>query len=327
MEPYVREDVPEEIAERAVQRRIFASKEREAVLKKFKSLQSSTRNEEEKLQKLFQPVTSAIKAGAEQKTVSVTDAGLQTDEPLEEVNKKVFDFKAVTPNLLDVEKSIVEDDDDALYRKSKKRKKNQNDSSFDDLKTRMLFQIGHTIRKRDIEFGPRYEEDKREWVVGNSPITFEDKQIKLGSVADFPKTSGLLELLFEKEPKNYTEYDKSNYIKIVRLSNLHMTRSGRPRRPEFTKYKYIIAPFLQDVPEVKSSPPASGSGIRYVPHPTGQWKRDYGGCPVDYKYYKHPQELVDRALLLLAAREAGHRGHENEIWELESELRQIGVLD
>jgi hypothetical protein len=328
MEPYVREDVPEDTLERAVQKRIFASKEREAVLKKFKSLHSSTRNEEEKLQKLFRPVTSAIKARAEQKkTVPVTDAGFQTDEPLKEIDKKkVFDFNAQPSKLITVDKSIVEDGDDGTVLISKKRKR-RNSSSFASLKLRVHSQIGHLLRERDLEFGPRYDEVRDLWFIGEFSIKFEKELILLGTDEVFSKTAGLLELLFEKNPENFTELDKLNYVKIIRTTGLHLGRNGRPKHQDFAKYKYIIAPFLQDVPEVKSSPPASGSGIRYVPHPAGQWKRDYGGCPVDYKYYKHPQELVDRALLLLAAREAGHRGHENEILELESELRQIGVLD
>jgi hypothetical protein len=43
-----------------------------------------------------------------------------------------------------------------------------------------------------------------------------------------------------------------------------------------------------------------------------------------YEYWDDPNELVDRLRLLIASRDAGHSGHENEILSIIEELREAG---
>jgi hypothetical protein len=332
MEPYSREYVPEELVESAANKQIYASWEREAVLKKFQSLQSNTRLKDEALEKLFRPVTKAIKLGSEKVKPTPTEAETQTtkeEEPdeiktlrdIDDVDTKVFGFNALPSTQIF---------DTPEYNKSLKRKKKL-DSSYEDI-WRIQTQFGHHLRDRDVVFGPHYEKTADQWRIGRSEVDIDNTVIKIGDANRFPKTPGLLELLFEKIPLQYTNDDKANYASIIRATGLHLTRRGAPKRPEYYKYQSIIAPFLREHAQKESHTPArsppAGKGIRFVPHTTNQWKRDYGGDNrIDYKYYKHPQELVDRALLLLAEREAGHRGHDNELWELETELRSIGILE
>ena len=47
---------------------------------------------------------------------------------------------------------------------------------------------------------------------------------------------------------------------------------------------------------------------------------------IDYVYWDDPNELVDRLRLLLASRDAGHTGHDNEIASIVEELREAVLI-
>ena len=65
--------------------------------------------------------------------------------------------------------------------------------------------------------------------------------------------------------------------------------------------------------------------------------REGSGLPIDdamtvtdnainYVYWDDANELVDRLRLLLASRDAGHTGHDNEIASIVEELREAGLI-
>lgn len=46
----------------------------------------------------------------------------------------------------------------------------------------------------------------------------------------------------------------------------------------------------------------------------------------DYIYWNHPSELIDRLRLLYSSKNAGHKGHDNEILSIIEELYESGII-
>jgi hypothetical protein len=317
-------DTLESRIENVAKQQIHASQVREAVLQKFKNLKSTIRHKEESLEKFFKPVTKALKGDEKKK---VRDATLQTESNEARSKESPISWtpqanetgaRRKIPNLSELEPRNLERELDET--EEPKKKKGKSDRIVAAL-------VGHTPRSRDKTYAPRYIRESDVWVMGNEEIEFSQDHIRVHQSL-FPKTRGLLELLFEKEPRGYTLDDKENYIRIMTLTDALITKTGEIKGPHFTKYRNFIGPMMND-DKRGSGIKRRGikrSGINGIGNSGGKWKRDYGPCPTDYKYYSNPVKLVDRLILLLAAREAGHGGHQNEILEIETELRKRGVL-
>ena len=58
----------------------------------------------------------------------------------------------------------------------------------------------------------------------------------------------------------------------------------------------------------------------------GLFKTHRSNAKVDYKYYRDPNELVNRLRILVASRQSGSSAHMNEIIELATELYEIKLI-
>lgn len=47
---------------------------------------------------------------------------------------------------------------------------------------------------------------------------------------------------------------------------------------------------------------------------------------IDYRHWDDPNELVDRLQLLIASKQAGNTGHDNEIISILEELKEAGII-
>lgn len=157
--------------------------------------------------------------------------------------------------------------------------------------------------KYGIRFDPltetfRIGDSKLEMSKENSDILIKNKRYR--------GTYGLYELLFKKDPRNYTKEDEANYRQIVLKTNAHKRYYQSNKQidgSKLKKYKKIIAPIV------------SGKGI---------FLENFN--KMDYIHWDNPNELVERLRLLLSSTTAGHTGHMNEINSIIEELREANII-
>ncbi|XP_066585621.1 uncharacterized protein [Prorops nasuta] len=116
----------------------------------------------------------------------------------------------------------------------------------------------------------------------------------------YPGTKGLFELIFMKEPEDYTKYDLGTYKSILSQTNVHRednTSTGNLRGNKGHKWKEIISTLFPSKAKL-----VQGNGYMRVTN-----------NPVSYVDWNDPNELVERLKLLIASSAAGHTNHHNEI--------------
>lgn len=173
----------------------------------------------------------------------------------------------------------------------------------------------------DIPFGVR--RDREKLMMGTARVSVNEDTITIAGKT-YKKTPGLIELLFTKTPELgiITEHDKQHYKTILVDTNAHR-RNYDPTKPiksnKGRKYTQIIKPlFIRLSKNCESTESVShGSGLPVIK----QLKQK-----VDYVYWDDPNELVDRLKLLIASRDAGNTGLDNEIISIIEELRESGII-
>jgi len=168
-------------------------------------------------------------------------------------------------------------------------------------------EIENWFQSKDIDktFGPKK--------IANDDIALGDKEVKFTQnviIIDgttYPTTSGLIQLLFLKNPLVYTDNDLKIYKSILIQTSAHLTAGGlKIRNTTCKKYKNIISKLF----------PTTGGG---------------GGLSMKVQknnlvYWDNPNELVDRLRLLLASKSAGNTGVSNEIISIFEELHEVGLI-
>ena len=174
----------------------------------------------------------------------------------------------------------------------------------------------------DVSFGLKFNRDEG-WKMGNYSVSFDNDRIYIGTTP-FDLTKGLLDLLFLREPKNYTEKDLNTYKSILELSNAHKMGSGRLKSNKGIKYKKIISKLFPTKTKEKSAHPMdidhelSGTGF--------QMQYEKGKSNVQYVYFDDPNELCVRLKKLIASSQAGNNSHTNEIISILEELAELGII-
>lgn len=159
--------------------------------------------------------------------------------------------------------------------------------------------------------GVRYVDD--EWQFGNKALTVDKKDNIYIDNVKYQVTEGLFELIFRKDPDQnvLTKKDHDTYVEILKKANV-LKKKYNPFGPaqgsRSKKYMSIIAPHLRS---------KSGSGLR----------KHYNVHAPDWIYWNDPNELVEILMLLVASRDAGHTGHDNEILSIIEELREEGYVE
>ncbi|XP_068994240.1 uncharacterized protein [Neodiprion pinetum] len=140
-------------------------------------------------------------------------------------------------------------------------------------------------------------------MVGDSSISFERDSVRIGDTL-YPKTQGLLELLFKKMPNSahVTRNDRENYRNILLATN-------------------ALRKYCKDVSPLSQMSKRTGKGV-LLPQ---AWviRR---GVETDYIFWDDANELVERLCLLLASQAAGNTSHNNEIMSILEELREAGII-
>lgn len=172
----------------------------------------------------------------------------------------------------------------------------------------------------DVPFGVRLDHGILK--LGTSRVSVTNDTITIGR-QPYDKTPGLNELLFKKSPDMtlVTKEDLSNYKKMLMYTNAHR-RDYDPEKPiksnKGFKYVHVIKPLFKFCTPLSSTESLKqGSGL-----PLFKKVKEN----VDYVYWDDPNELVERLKLLLASRDAGNTGLENEIISIIEELRENSTI-
>lgn len=158
----------------------------------------------------------------------------------------------------------------------------------------------------DHKYGVRLDTLTEKFMIGNSRLDIDGSDIIIKKKR-YRGTLGLYELLFKKNPTNFTKEDAENYKQIVLKTNAHRRYykvNNQIDGSKLTKYKKIIAPMV------------TGRGILM----------EVDGNKIDYVHWDDPNELVDRLRLLLASVSAGHTNHINEVNSIIEELREARII-
>lgn len=163
------------------------------------------------------------------------------------------------------------------------------------------------------KLGVKYDGKQDKWYIGNKELKIDTQGNITVAQVTFNGTTGLYELLFQKEPKNYTQEDGQNYKRILDLSSAHKVNfnpDGNVSKLLSYKFITIIKPLFK-----LSRTQSVGFGIKIANH-----------NPIEYVYWNDVNEIVDRLRLLLASQAAGNNGHVNEITSIIEELKEAGVI-
>lgn len=173
----------------------------------------------------------------------------------------------------------------------------------------------------DIPFGIRHERGKL--MMGSARVYIGNDKISVAG-QEYRFTPGVKELLLKKVPDMslITQSDIGTYKSMLIDTNAHR-RDYDPTKPiksnKGRKYLNVIKPLFKlhkNSDSTDSSLP-HGSGLNMLK----KWKKN-----VDYVYWDDPNELVDRLKLLIASRDAGNTGLDNEIISIIEELREAGII-
>ena len=165
-------------------------------------------------------------------------------------------------------------------------------------------------------------------LIGNSILSFDDEFISVNT-EKYPRTKGLIELLFKKNPDEslVNQEDLDNYRQILKSTYAHRKfyQINRPIRDlSSEKYKKIIMKIITPRKKAKNDLHSGGKLIsKYM-------IADRRGSSIkrkmDYVYWDDPNELVNRLRLLMASQAAGNLSHNNEIVSIVEELREAGII-
>lgn len=182
-------------------------------------------------------------------------------------------------------------------------------------------------------YGLRHDKIIDKWQLGKSVVDFnEDGNIILDKKHAFKGTNGLYELLFYKNPKNYTDEDKENYKKIIKYSKL-FSDSSPSSASYHTKHRFILKNVRS--PKLKkslSSIRTKSDSLLYKKRGGGGAEKEHGerlktiNNKLEYRYWDDINELVDRLRLLLSSTSVGNHAHNNEIISILEELNENGII-
>ncbi|XP_071057314.1 uncharacterized protein [Onthophagus taurus] len=167
------------------------------------------------------------------------------------------------------------------------------------------------------------------YYIGDSEISFSSKTNDI-TIANktYKDTKGLYELIFKREPEQFTSDDQKNYVEILKTTaalNKNQDKSKQIMGDKSDKYRQIIAPVLNATEgvvrrsRVKSVPVRMRTG-------EGLMQQHYNNQRSNFIYWDDPNELVNRLKLLIASQLAGNTSHGNEINSIIEELREAHII-
>lgn len=178
----------------------------------------------------------------------------------------------------------------------------------------------------DVPYGVRRERGKL--MMGSSRVNVDDDNVYIAGES-YQKTPGLFELLFKKIPdlSLVSENDSQVYKAMLQETNAHRRdydRSKPIKTNRGIKYLRIIKPLFK---LRKPSTSSVSSCKDQLTEGEGLTIKKKFKKYTDYVYWDDPNELVERLKLLIASKDAGNTGVNNEIISIVEELRENGHIN
>ncbi|XP_066585475.1 uncharacterized protein [Prorops nasuta] len=164
----------------------------------------------------------------------------------------------------------------------------------------------------DKNFGVKIDKATNKMWLGKCAFKVDDyKDFIIIDKEYYRSTKDLFELIFMKEPEDYTKDDLGTYKSILSQPNVQRqdnTSTGKLRGNKGHKWKEIISTLFSSKAKL-----VQGKGYMRVTN-----------NPVSYVHWNDPNKLVERLKLLIASSAAGHTNHHNEIQSIIEELHEEG---
>lgn len=302
----------------------------EAVKKKFKKLRNCESENEKSLESIFKPVlnplnqiTNELKHKNISNEVNNVYEEMKIDEPngwstLDETikkNRRSDSFMTPSNSI----NTSVESDNAISENEYEDEDDGKDESSMSSIHPDGSSWSLSSENIKDIPFGIRHVRGKL--MLGSAAVTISDRKILVGE-HNYDKTPGLMELLTKRIPNSsvITKDDIMSYKSMLLETNVHRRdydRNKPIKSNKGKKYLEFIKPLFANDKKTQDSY-VQGSGLPILK----KWKRN-----VDYVYWDDPNELVERLKLLIASRDAGNTGLDNEILSIIEELNENGLLN
>lgn len=281
----------------------------EAVKKKVRKMRDFESENKQALESVFRPVTESLNCIAninkqtdllQSKEVEETKVPLRNDILQKECSSNEGDSSA--------EENECDTDSNESYQSLVDNNQERNTSSWS-ISSEAL---------TDNPFGVRAE--RGQLMLGSAFITIRDDYITVAG-QKYRSTPGLKQLLLKKDVdlSTVTESDMQYYKMMLIATNAHRRDfdSNKPiKSNKGQKYLQVIKPLFKQSSTIQSSQ-SKGKGVSL----NKMWKKN-----VDFVYWNDPNELVDRLKLLIASRDAGNTGLDNEIISIIEELRESKLI-
>jgi hypothetical protein len=160
----------------------------------------------------------------------------------------------------------------------------------------------------DNKFGIYTKGDK--FYIGNKEVKIADNDIIIGEER-YKGTPGLWELITSKDPKNYSQEDKTSYSNILYSTNamyVDYDSTKRPSSSHGSKWKNILSDMWKSRPLAIKEIPSVSTNTQTLSS-------------------TDPNELVKRFALLLANKEAGHTGVNDEMMQIADQLYKLNQIN
>lgn len=293
-----------------------------AIRKKYLALKLGRTDQDESLNKLFQPISAPLKEIVE--SSKVLNSTLSHHHHVKSEVKKEEEEAEKQQTEFVPETSEINDDHDGGENENNEVFTESSDQISDDVMNDYLNHypvIAQEYIREHVEgspkidklYGPVYDAPISKWLLGGQRIDFDADGKIVTSKGWVPGTKGLYELIFYDDPQHYTKEDLKNYKSILEITNSHRDTKGRLKGSTRRKYIEIIKPMFSQRRHT------TGEGM--VPT-----QLTYNETPMEYVFWDNPNELVDRLKLLMASKEAGNTSHDNEIIAIINELREANII-
>lgn len=301
----------------------------EAVKKKVQELRMMESHNEKILDTVFQPITKPlhqlIRNNNHLKTLNESTEDTKDNKIyIKNYKNQSHDSKNTNyENIPCTSQNDISDDNidmespDTSFRTIESVASPSNDDSSWSLSTDVFDNVPYGVRR-----------ERGKLMIGKSRVYVHDNKLSIAD-HDYTTTPGLNELLFKKVPilDLITETDYQTYKAILTETNAHR-RDYDPNKPiksnRGQKYLRIIKPlFNLRIPSTSASSTTRG----YLSEGEGLTLKKRLKENTDYIYWDDPNELVERLKLLIASKDAGNNGLDNEIISIIEELRENNIIN
>lgn len=306
-------------------------KSAEAVKKKVQQMKNNKLDSEIALQSMFKPVTDPLKQLARKNSSAREyDGGYQDseeeDNTMPEITlsrkRKLSVPTKISDDTLQNSLSDINFDQSVSDSEFEQNSKNNTSDLFFETSDGVSTPTPQDISSwslssevfKDIPYGIRIENGKP--MIGTERVTITDNEFIVAGHS-FNRTRGLSELLYQRKPdlRVVTEDDKQIYKSMLLLTNAHKRKYDLNQPINSNrgfKYLEIIKPLLSSPSDKSNSSTAKGKGLPLFKEV---------GKSVDYIFWNDPNDLVKTLKLLIASRDAGNTGLDDEILSVMKELR------